>query len=177
MVLEILILSSLRKGPMHGYELKRQVQRPTFTRLGNSSLYPALRRFEHSGAVTRHIEEQDGKPSRKVYTITAAGRAQFRELIGSLSPELAANEEEFLVRVGFFGELTAAERSDVLTARASVVDAKITQVTALMADRAPSSARDDWPARATDRFLHQLREEHGWIEELRIENEGQDDDG
>ncbi|HEY0248698.1 MAG TPA: PadR family transcriptional regulator [Gryllotalpicola sp.] len=177
MVLEILILSSLRKGPMHGYELKQQVQRPTFTRLGNSSLYPALRRFEHSGAVTQHIEEQDGKPSRKVYTITAAGRAELRELIGSLPPELAANEEEFLVRVGFFGELTAAERSRVLAARAGVVDAKIAQIIALIADREPSSAPDDWPARATDRFLRQLREERGWIEQLSVENEEQDDDG
>jgi DNA-binding PadR family transcriptional regulator len=86
MVLEILILSSLRKGPMHGYELKRQVQRPTFTRLGNSSLYPALRRFEQSGALTQHVEEQDGKPSRKVYTITEDGLAEFHELIATLPP-------------------------------------------------------------------------------------------
>jgi DNA-binding PadR family transcriptional regulator len=176
MVLQILILSSLRKGPMHGYELKRQVQRPTFTRLGNSSLYPALRRFEQSGAVTQHVEEQEGKPSRKVYTITPAGRAEFRELIASLPPELAVNDEEFLVRVSFFGELTAAERLLVLAARASVVNAKIAQIASLMEGRGPSSGQDDWPARATDRFLRQLREERGWIEQLRVEHEGQSHD-
>lgn len=171
MVLEILLLSSLRKGPMHGYELKRQVQRPTFTPLGNSSLYPMLRRFEQSGAVTQELEKQDGRPARKVYTITDAGREEFRELIATLPPDVAANEEEFLVRVGFFGELTPAERLHILAARAAVVDAKTAQVLALMTDRERSTRHDDWPRLATGRFLHQLREEREWIAELMTEQE------
>ncbi len=30
-VLEIFVLSVLRRGPVHGYELKRRVQRPSLT--------------------------------------------------------------------------------------------------------------------------------------------------
>ena len=174
MVLEILILSSLRKGPMHGYELKRQVQRPTFTRLGNSSLYPALRRFEQSGALTQHVEEQDGKPSRKVYTITEDGLAEFHELIATLPPELAVNEEEFLVRVGFFNEISRAQRLAILSARAAVLDGRIAQVVALVEDRKPADDRD-WPSRAADQFLLGLRSERSWIEELKEEQDEQDD--
>ncbi len=175
MVLEILLLSSLRKGPMHGYELKRQVQRPTFTRLGNSSLYPMLRRFEQDGSVTRHLEEQDGRPARGVYTITETGRAALRELIATLPADLATNEEEFLVRVGFFGELTPEERLQILAARAAVVDAKTAQIHALLTDRASSARRDDWPDRATGRFLQALREERAWIGDLMTEQEQQRD--
>jgi DNA-binding PadR family transcriptional regulator len=36
--------------------------------LHNNSLYPALRRFEEAGAVTKTAEPQEGRPSRLVYT-------------------------------------------------------------------------------------------------------------
>src|ERR1700712_756760 len=105
MVVEIFALSILRSGPVHGYELKRRVQRPSLTPLSNNSLYPMLRRFEADGLVTKTIEEHDGRPSRKVYAITDAGRERLRSLLSSLPPELASSDEEFLVRVSFFPEI------------------------------------------------------------------------
>jgi DNA-binding PadR family transcriptional regulator len=50
MMLEIFVLSVLRTGPVHGYELKRRVQRPSFATLSNNSLYPMLRRSTPSRA-------------------------------------------------------------------------------------------------------------------------------
>ena len=160
---------------MHGYELKRRVQRPTFARLGNSALYPALRRFEDAGAVTKVVEQHDGKPARKVYTITDSGRTLFRELLSSLPPDLAVNEEEFLVRVSFFSELTRVERLAILSTRATVVNAKVAQVAALMAERQPRTEGFDWPHRAIDQFLLRLRLEREWITGLMKEQEQEED--
>ncbi len=160
MALDIIILSVLRAAPVHGYELKRRVQRPTFTALSNNSLYPYLRRFEAAGAVSSTVEKQDGKPARKIYAITEAGRRLFIELVSALPRELAANEEEFLVRLSFFHEIDRPAREAVLAARADFVHGRIAQVRAL---REESVDTPEWRAIAMDRLLEQLESEDRWI--------------
>lgn len=163
MALDILILSILRAAPVHGYELKQRVQRPTLTRLSNNSLYPYLRRFEAAGAVTSSLEQQDGKPSKRIYAITDAGRSLFSELVSTLPPDLAASDEEFLVRLSFFGEIDAAARKSILAARTEFVDARLGQVRALMAG---SAALPEWRALAMDHLIEQLERERTWLAAL-----------
>src|SRR3954471_4268291 len=110
MYLDILILSHLETGPTHGYELKRKVTTTTAFSLHNNSLYPALRRFEEAGAVTRSAQQQEGRPPRHVYTLTDVGRELLHDLVAELPAELAGNDEEFLTRLGMFDVLTPAGR-------------------------------------------------------------------
>lgn len=159
------MLSILRAGPVHGYELKRRVQRPALTPLSNNSLYPTLRRFQAAGLVTSTVEEQDGKPARKVYAITDTGRAHFTELISTLPLDLAANDEEFLVRLSFFGEIAPANRRAILAARAAVLDGSIAQVSGLLDSNSTSVSRE-WRALAMTKVLEVLRDERAWITEL-----------
>jgi DNA-binding PadR family transcriptional regulator len=156
MVVEIFVLSILRAGPIHGYELKRRVERPSLTPLSNNSLYPLLRRFETDGLVTKSIEVQDGKPSRKVYAITDAGRDRLRSLLGSLPPDLAASDEEFLVRLSFFPEIAVANRRAILAAA---------QVTELLADSDDAQKRE-WRNLAMRRVLETTDNERRWIATL-----------
>ena len=72
--IEILLLRHLTRRPAHGYELRKRVERTTGVRLNNNSLYPALRRFEEAGAVTRSEQPQEGRPPRLVYALTPLGR-------------------------------------------------------------------------------------------------------
>ena len=92
MALDIIILSILRSGPVHGYELKRRAQRPSLADLSNNSIYPYLRRFEDAGAVTHELEAQEKRPPRKVYSITESGRRLLLDLISTLPLELAADD-------------------------------------------------------------------------------------
>ena len=78
--IEILILRRLRSGPAHGYELRKRVEETTGFVLHNNSLYPALRRFEEAGAVTKAAEPQDGRPARLVYTLTAVGQELLHDM-------------------------------------------------------------------------------------------------
>jgi DNA-binding PadR family transcriptional regulator len=162
---EIIILSVLRAGPVHGYELKRRVQRTTLTSLSNNSLYPVLRRFEEAGAVTKTIEEQGGKPDRKVYTITDAGRRMLTELISTLPLKLATSEEEFLVRVSFFHELSPAQRLGILDARAAVLDGGIAQVRALIGESDKSPTRE-WRNLSMVHLVERFESERQWIADL-----------
>jgi DNA-binding PadR family transcriptional regulator len=163
MVLEIFALSILRSGPVHGYELKRRVQRPSLASLSNNSLYPMLRRFENEGLVTRTTEAQEGKPARNVYAITDAGRERLRGLLWNLPPKLATNEEEFLVRVSFFHEIPEANQHAIVAAREAVLAASRAQVSSLLAEM-DSSAKTEWRGRfVMTHVLDTIDDERTWI--------------
>src|SRR6185437_8105497 len=93
MYMDIVILSHLQRGPIHGYELKRAVSRTTAYALHNNTLYPALRRFQEAGAVTKTAETQDGRPPKHVYELTELGRELLHDMLADLPPEQAADEK------------------------------------------------------------------------------------
>ncbi len=167
MAVEIIMLAVLRAGPVHGYELKRRVQRTTLTALSNNSLYPILRRFEQNGIVTKTVEAHPGRPDRNVYTITNAGRGLLTELVAELPPQLAANDEEFLVRVSFFHELEPAQRLAILAVRASILDAAIAQVTTLLSESDMTPTRE-WRNLTMRRLVETFERERNWITELEM---------
>lgn len=74
--LEALILGVLRTEPLHGYEISKRIKSLSDKVLsyGEGQLYPALHRLETDGAVGASWIPQDGKPPRKVYSITDEGR-------------------------------------------------------------------------------------------------------
>ena len=100
--IEILILRRLRSGPAHGYELRKRVEQTTGVVLHNNSLYPALRRFEEAGAVTKTAEPQEGRPARLVYTLTEVGQELLHDMLAELPAEQAADPGEFVARLGQF---------------------------------------------------------------------------
>lgn len=84
-----LCLSILHEGEATGYEIRRMCvegECSYFVEASFGSIYPALAKLEDEGLVTSRTEQQDGKPAKKVYSITDAGRATF---IQELSAPLA----------------------------------------------------------------------------------------
>jgi len=162
-MIDILVLGVLRNGPVHGYELKQRVQRPTLRPLSNNSLYPLLRRFEETGAVTKQVQTTHGRPARNIYAITAAGQEQFHELITTLTPDQAGRDEEFLLRVGFFAEMTSSEQLGLLSARGSALEEQMSQTTVLVA-----SVRDPegWRTRSMQHLLDRLARDRAFVTEL-----------
>jgi DNA-binding PadR family transcriptional regulator len=122
MYVDILILAELISQPCHGYELKRHVERllgNTLT-INANQLYPALRRFEEMGAVSREIERQIGRPDRHVYHITDRGTEVLQQLLLDFSMEHAHNDGEFGTRVAFFHLLDVSARRLILSMRIEV---------------------------------------------------------
>jgi DNA-binding PadR family transcriptional regulator len=73
------LLSVLADGPMHGYDLIRELERRSGGMWSPSpgSVYPTLQMLEDEGLVT--AQERDGK---RVYSITDAGRTEVEERRG-----------------------------------------------------------------------------------------------
>jgi DNA-binding PadR family transcriptional regulator len=82
MNVKTLCLSILYEGEATGYEIRRlcvEGECSYFVEASFGSIYPALARLEDDGLVISRTEQQSGKPAKKVYSITEAGRAAFAE--------------------------------------------------------------------------------------------------
>jgi len=161
---EIMILRRLRSGPAHGYELRKRVEQTTGVLLHNNSLYPALKRFEEAGAVTKTAQPQDGRPPRLVYTLTEVGQELLHDLIADLPPDQAADEAEFLARLGQFSLLSYAERSGVLAARTRAVQAQLEHFETMLALAADHNER--WGELVTAELIRRHTRELAWLAEL-----------
>ncbi|CAI8939006.1 MULTISPECIES: PadR family transcriptional regulator [Bacillus] len=133
MYVDILLLAELTSGPKYGYEIKKNIQ----NRLGenfelnHNMLYPALRRFEDMGAITKKIHQQIGKPNRNIYALTPTGEEIFYEMMREFPEKLAANDTEFLVRVALFEKLDYEARKEVLTTRQNVLYKQLASIQSL----------------------------------------------
>ncbi|MGN6591500.1 MAG: PadR family transcriptional regulator [Terriglobales bacterium] len=76
--LDMLILDTLQRGPLHGYGIARQIQRRSedALKVEEGSLYPALQRLLLNGWVTAEWKLSETKRRARYYRLTAAGRKQ-----------------------------------------------------------------------------------------------------
>ena len=77
---DLLILKALSWGPAHGYAVARWIEFATEDALevGEGTLYPALHRLEERGWIAAEWGASENNRRAKFYSLTRAGRAQFR---------------------------------------------------------------------------------------------------
>jgi transcriptional regulator len=79
--LELMILESLRRKPMHGYALVRHIQAVSngILQIEEGSLYPALQRMLREGLLDAEAGvSAKGRPTR-IYHVTKAGRRHLEQ--------------------------------------------------------------------------------------------------
>ena len=76
--LDMLILKTLIRGPMHGYAVAEFIQQTSedVLRVEEGALYPALHRLELRGLLAAEWGISENNRRAKYYRITAAGRKQ-----------------------------------------------------------------------------------------------------
>jgi DNA-binding PadR family transcriptional regulator len=101
-----LCLGVLMLGHASGYEIKKEFESGPFAHFhaaGFGSIYPALNTLKAEGLVTCTEMEQDGRPDKKVYSITESGREAFRRALHKEpAPDSFRSEAIFMM---FFGHL------------------------------------------------------------------------
>ena len=78
MNIRTLCLGILSFKEASGYEIKKEIEEGMFSHFIDASfgsIYPALSQLNTEGLVTVRAEEQTGRPDKKVYSVTEAGRA------------------------------------------------------------------------------------------------------
>lgn len=96
MDIKTVCLGLLTFGEASGYEIKKLFEDGTFNGVFDASfgsIYPALTRLAEEGLVIAREEEQQGRPDKKVYALTPAGRARFvASLLDGIQPDRVRSE-------------------------------------------------------------------------------------
>jgi DNA-binding PadR family transcriptional regulator len=141
-VLELAVLGLLLDSPMHGYELRKQLNSllGTIRALSYGTLYPTLKALVTSGLI-REAGADDGttsalagKRARIVYELTAEGKERFQGLVRSPGPS-AWEDENFGVHFAFFSRTDAASRLEVLEGRRTRLQERLEGVRQTLARR------------------------------------------
>ena len=101
--LDLLILKSLARGPMHGYGVAEWIHESSqdVLRVEEGALYPALHRLELRGLLSAEWGVSDNNRRAKFYELTTAGRKRLREeteswnrLVNAIACALGSQPEE-----------------------------------------------------------------------------------
>lgn len=177
--LEFAILGLLHEGPMHGYELRKQLT----TKLGAiraaisyGSLYPTLRRLQSAGYLAEsgsaaaddtEVPPLTSRRGRIVYEITADGKERFGELLAQAGPE-TWEDAAFGVHFAFFARTDRATRLRILEGRRRRIEERregLRDVLSRAAERL-----DAYTLELQRHGLEACEREVRWLEEL-IANE------
>ena len=76
--LDLLVLKTLARGPMHGFGIAVHIQQVSdeVLRVEEGSLYPALHRIEQAGWISSEWGTSDNNRRAKYYRLTKAGERQ-----------------------------------------------------------------------------------------------------
>ncbi|WP_280235625.1 PadR family transcriptional regulator [Nocardia cyriacigeorgica] len=115
MALEHALLVSLTERAGSGYELARRFDKSIgyFWSATHQQIYRVLRRMEESGWLHSESVAQAGRPDKKVYSVSEAGRAELARWIAEPT-EIERQRNELFVKV------RAASYGDLDTLRAEV---------------------------------------------------------
>ncbi|HKE91344.1 MAG TPA: PadR family transcriptional regulator [Gemmatimonadales bacterium] len=96
--LDLLVLRTLARSPLHGYGIAQRVQELSqgVLHVGESSLYPALQRLLLDGHVSAEWGASENNRRARYYTLTASGRRhlaaerrEFERIAGAIRLVLA----------------------------------------------------------------------------------------
>lgn len=122
MSLRYALLGFLQSEPRSGYDLKRAFDTSVrhFWWAQHSQIYTTLARLSEEGLVTVEEVPQEGRPDRKVYTITDAGRWAMDDWLTGIEPGILG-KSAFLLQVFFMGLLTDEQVIGLLERRAACI--------------------------------------------------------
>jgi len=96
------LLGLLARRPLTGYEILKRFTRSVvfFWNAKRSQIYAELKRMERLGFVTSRVSVQQGRPNKRLYAITPAGKAALRLWLDRPTPA-GPIKDEMLLRTFF----------------------------------------------------------------------------
>ena len=130
-VLELAVLGLLNEQPMHGYELRKRLDKVLGWghSLSYGSLYPCLKTLSAQGYLDEEGAPTLGRRAKIVYRLTEAGADHFAELLADAGSS-ALDDERFGVHFAFFARTDAQVRLRILEGRKRRLEERLERVRA-----------------------------------------------
>ncbi len=182
-ILEFAILGILSDGPIHGYELRKQLTEMLgpLRSLSYGTVYPTLRRLVNRSAiepVSLTPADQSpalrGKRARIVYALTAEGKEEFEQWANKPGPN-SWDDEGFAAHMAFFSRTERRARLRILHGRRTWLDDRLAALrTALTESR---DRLDPYAVSMRTLGVEAAEREMRWIDDLIDQEERRNDDG
>jgi DNA-binding PadR family transcriptional regulator len=169
-VLELAVLGLLHETPMHGYELRKQLNTMlgAFRAFSYGSLYPCLKELLARGLIAEEAGRDTpgpraGRRSRIVYRLTTEGKERLQDLLAEAGPA-AWDDDGFGVRFAFFGQTRADVRLRILEGRRSRLEERMEGVRAALSRT--RERVDSYTLELQRHGLESVEREVRWLNEL-----------
>lgn len=169
MSVKAVILGILKRGPLHGYDLKRVIEQEMgdWTDIAFGSIYFALDGLAKDGFVTGETREStERRPSRIVYTITESGRAEYLRLLRNIWQSDEREHSPLDIGIAFLRDLPNNEVRAYIAARVTGMEKALEY---LSAHETETMAIPDVPAESRLIFSHaryRMEAELAWLREV-----------
>lgn len=141
-----LCLAILHHQDATGYEIRKlstEGKYAYFVDASFGSIYPALAKLEDEGLVSCRLEQQDGKPARKVYSMNEEGRAELRANLRE-SPTPDVFRSEFLLIAMCADLLDVGDMEQALNVHISQVEDELQKIDEMKSDMPEGSWLADY---------------------------------
>ena len=121
---EYVILGSLMSGPKHGYEILQFIDSTLVSawRISTSQLYTLLKKLEEKGLLESTMEQQETRPSKRVFSLTEKGEQIF---LYWLKEPVARGRDfrmEFIAKLFFFHFLALKGSLELIDSQIQVME-------------------------------------------------------
>lgn len=167
--LELAVLGLLADSPMHGYELRKQVNSLLgWSRLlSYGTLYPCLKQLGRAGYIAADEDTSGARRTRITYRLTAEGKEHLAELLADAGPS-TWEDENFGVRFAFFSRTASSTRVRILEGRRTRLEERLDSVK--NAAQRGRERMDSYTRELQRHGLESVQREISWLTEL-IERE------
>ena len=160
------LLGFLQKGPIHGYDLFKQVNRELgpIWHIGLSQMYAILNDYAARGWIRTRVERGGARPARKVLELTPRGRKAFKAWMAQPAQGLREFRVDFFARL-YFARAGGRHQIEILIDQQMAASRRELEVL-----RAGRTRDEDEFLRAVRRFrIEQLSTILKWLEHNRRE--------
>jgi DNA-binding PadR family transcriptional regulator len=167
-VLELAVLGLLHENPMHGYELRKQLNflLGTFRALSYGSLYPCLKDLLLRGLIAEESPEEprplSGR-SKIVYRVSTEGKERLQDLLSEAGPD-SWEDDGFGVHFALFGLTRADVRLRILEGRRTRLEERRERVRAALART--RERVDSYTLELQRHGMESVEREVRWLNEL-----------
>jgi DNA-binding PadR family transcriptional regulator len=138
--LALAVLAHLATGPMHPYELGKQLKdtgKDRNIKFNRGSLYMVVEQLRKAGFVTEQETVKDTqRPERTIYALTDSGREELHDWMRELVRDPVHEYPQFGVALSLISVLDPAEAVELLKARAEALAKDLDETRALVAKAA-----------------------------------------
>ncbi|KAA2252607.1 PadR family transcriptional regulator [Solihabitans fulvus] len=118
-MLELAILGFLFDRSLHGYDLRKRIAALTghVRPIADGTLYPAIKRLEQAGLLSRETQPGPTAAPRHMLTLTEAGRAELRRRLAEPHELDISDENRWFTLLAFLRHLADPRRQAAVLRR------------------------------------------------------------